>query len=329
MKILITGFAGFVGRHFTKRLLADGHTIVGVDNFSAGWYPPKWWLREWRDASKFYAIDIRDYFLQHVPNEFDLVIHCAAVIGGRTKIDGDPLAIATNLAIDAALFNWVVRTTDVATRPRLLYFSSSAVYPLELQTREHNCDLGESLVTFDTMRLSRPDQTYGWCKLSGEYLAKIAADKYGLDVKVYRPFGGYGEDQSMDYPFPSIIRRILMGENPVTVWGSGKQQRDFIHIDDVVEGVLSTMDALAPGEVLNLGTGRGVSFHELASTACRVLDRLAIIVNDATMPEGVYRRVADTHKLFQIYQPKVWLEQGILRVGQHLQKSLDGLKAPV
>jgi GDP-L-fucose synthase len=242
------------------------------------------------------------------------------------NIDGDPLAVATNLSIDAELFNWIVRTEK---KPKLIYFSSSAVYPLELQTKERNCDLSELLTTFDTLRIGRPDATYGWSKMSGEYLPKVAAEKYGLDVKIYRPFGGYGEDQAMTYPFPSIIRRVLQGENPVTVWGSGDQERDFIHIDDVVEGVLSTYEKLKPGEVLNLGTGRGVSFKELARMACEILKRPARIVNDATKPEGVFRRVADTLKLDDFYKPKVWLEQGILRVGQHLEKTLDAAKKAV
>ena len=190
-------------------------------------------------------------------------------------------------------------------------------------------DLGESLVTFNTRRLGRPDATYGWSKLSGEYLAHVAVEKYGLDVKIYRPFGGYGEDQDFAYPFPSIIRRVLQGEDPVVVWGSGDQQRDFIHIDDVVEGVLSTVDRLMPGEVLNLGTGRGVSFKELANMACDILKHPAKVINDATKPEGVYRRVADPYKFRNMYEPKVWLEQGILRVGQYLEKALDGASASV
>ena len=71
----------------------------------------------------------------------------------------------------------------------------------------------------------------------------------------YRPFSGYGEDQSFDYPFPSLIRRVLNKEAPITIWGSGDQCRDFIHIDDIVEAVMQTKDVLKPGEVLNLGSG--------------------------------------------------------------------------
>ena len=329
MRILITGGMGFVGRHFALKFLErDEHEVLIVDSLYSG-LPPNLWYRQPRYGERLTTrqADVRAWFRERraVPDDFDLIIHCAAVVGGRLKIDGDPLAVATDLSIDSEFFDWVVRGKFL---PKVVYFSSSAVYPLELQRREQHCDLGEYLVSFDNYRLARPDRTYGWAKLSGEYLAGIAAKEYGLDVRIYRPFGGYGEDQSFDYPFPSIVRRVLRGENPVTVWGSGEQLRDFIHIDDIVDGVLETL-RLPPGEVLNLGTGIPTSFVGLAAAVCKVLERPARVVTDKDKPEGVFRRVADVAKMEQHYKPKVWLEQGILRVGEHLQKVLDGTRLPV
>jgi GDP-L-fucose synthase len=256
------------------------------------------------------ARDVRAWFRNTDPSIYDLVIHCAAIVGGRLKIDGDPLAVATDLSIDAEMFNWIVRTDR---KPKLVYFSSSAVYPLELQRKSCHCNLAEPLVNFDTSRIAMPDQTYGWSKLCGEYLAKHAAEKYGLDVAIYRPFGGYGEDQSLDYPWPSIMKRVLDGEDPVTVWGSGDQRRDLIHIDDIVSAVLQTMGRLRFGEVLNLGTGRGLSFREIARIAADQLGIRCNIVNDASKPEGVFARVADTTKLDALYCPTITVEDGIRR----------------
>ena len=321
MRVLLTGFAGFIGRHFAKRLLADKHTITGVDSFVGAHYPKKWWV-QFQGPNRFYSEDIRDFIKRHKPDEYDLVIHCAAIVGGRMKIDGDPLAVATDLAVDSELFNWIVRAEK--KKPQLIYFSSSAVYPLELQVKNCNCDLVESLTSFDTMRIGRPDQTYGWVKLTGEYLAKFAAEQYGLDVKVYRPFGGYGPGQGADYPFESILKRVLLRENPIMVWGSGEQQRDFVYIDDVIDCVLETKDKIKSGEPLNIGTGRGVSFIELANMACDILNCPGKVVNDPTKPEGVFRRVADVSFMEQLYVPKVSLEQGIFQVGKALEKVLDG-----
>lgn len=326
MRVLITGACGFVGRHFTRRMVREGHRVDGVDNLSSG-LPPSEWMFPIASGIpvRFYYQDIRDWMREFDADGYDLIIHCAAIVGGRLKIDGDPLAVATDLSADSDLFNWIVRAKK---KPKLVYFSSSAAYPIELQTRDTYLQLAEHLQPVsrfgELTRLGLPDQTYGWAKLNGEYLAQFAARQYGLDVVIYRPFGGYGEDQSFDYPFPSIIKRVLDNENPVVVWGSGEQKRDFIHIDDVVDCVLSTMDKLKPGEPLNIGSGIGTSFKELALRAAHLLGKDITVVNDATKPEGVFYRVSDPYKMQELWTPKISLDDGIMRVA----RALDGTKIP-
>lgn len=327
MRVAILGGCGFVGRAFARHLASIGHDIVLVDDLSAGLHIDNWEPRL-TGRYVFKHTDCRRYFRYTDPDSFDLIIHCAAVVGGRLKIDGDPLAIATNLGIDAEFFRWCVK----GKKPKqVIYFSSSAAYPTELQTEAKHMLLNESLLNFYGTRISLPDQTYGWSKLSGEYLAKFAAEHYGLAVKIYRPFGGYGHDQDMNYPMPSIISRVLRRENPIVVWGSGNQCRDFVHIDDVVDCVMQTKDKLKPGEVLNIGTGRATSFRELAEMTCNILGHKADIVNDSTKPEGVYFRVADAYKLYSLgFRPKITLEEGIARVAEYLSsKVLDAAGNPV
>src|SRR5208337_4401972 len=221
MRICITGCLGFVGRAFVRRLREHGHEIFGCDNLSSG-KPPVEWLEQPQGIQVFY-IDLRNYVLVQDVDAFDLIIHCAAVVGGRLKIHGDPLAVATNLAIDSDFFNWIARGKR---QKKIVYFSSSAVYPTQLQTVKNHVSLAEGMVDLgdpDLTRFSMPDQTYGFSKFSGEYLAQYAVKKYDQDVVIYRPFGGYGGDQSFDYPFPSIIRRVLDMNDRVVVWGSGNQ----------------------------------------------------------------------------------------------------------
>ena len=164
------------------------------------------------------------------------MLHAAAVVGGRQVIDHQPLAQAVNLELDAALFRWAERT-----RPgRVVYFSSSAVYPVHFQGAQQHCRLREDLVD---ARLAEgtvgvPDQLYGWAKLTGEHLAARARDE-GVAVTVVRPFSGYGEDQDDCYPFPAFIDRALRREDPFLIWGNGDQVRDFIHIDDIVEATMA------------------------------------------------------------------------------------------
>ena len=311
MRILITGGCGWVGRHFARHYANLGHNVHVVDNLVSGVQPALWPFRPidiykitWKNT------DCRTYFRTNKAGDFDLILHCAAIVGGRLKIEGDPLAVATDLSIDAEFFNWVVRGK---LPKQVVYFSSSAVYPIELQTERSNMLLNEALVNFTSTRVAMPDMTYGWAKLTGEFLAKYAAEKYGLNVVIYRPFSGYGEDQSLDYPFPSIIRRVAAKEDPITIWGSGRQTRDFIHISDIIGAVEASRDKMKPGEVLNLGTGKQVSFIDLAMTAILASKYTPEIRIDETKPEGVFARVCDPTRMLEYYKPDLALIAGVAR----------------
>lgn len=317
---LVTGGCGFVGRRFAKRLLGMGYAVTVVDDLSVGLTPQDWpeHLRptpDQADRMQFHKEDFRD-FVRRSPADFDLILHCAAVVGGRMTIEGDPLKVATDLAIDADLFNWSVKTKPMPRK--VINFSSSAAYPIKLQTSIYSQTLSEDLIAFDD-RLAMPDMTYGWSKLTAEYLAEFAARSYGLDVVTYRPFSGYGEDQDFSYPFPSILRRVGRKESPIVVWGSGDQKRDFIYIEDVVDAVFATCDRLEPGGALNLGSGEGTSFRELAMLAGKVIGHEVTVVNDATKPEGVFARVGECSKLFRWYRPPTSLEEGV-RIAHDYQK---------
>ncbi len=174
-------------------------------------------------------------------------MHLAAIVGGRDTIENDPLAVATDLSIDAEFFNWAVRTKQ----NKIIYFSSSAAYPIHLQTKGSTHKLKESDI--DLMDMRSPDFTYGWAKLSGEYLAHFAR-QYGLKVYVFRPFSGYGETQDLDYPFPSFIKRVVDQVEEFEIWGDGTQVRDFIHIEDIVEATMKAVE-LDIQEPINLGSG--------------------------------------------------------------------------
>ena len=287
MKILITGDAGFVGGYFRKAL--DGHEIIGVD------------IKNGLDARKFFAED---------NTHFNLVVHLAAVVGGRATIEGAPLSVAVDLAIDSELFQWALRT-----RPdRIIYYSSSAAYPIQFQELEDKIKLKEEYINLSD--IMSPDYTYGWAKLTGEMLAGYA-EKEGLRVHVFRPFSGYGEDQSLDYPFPSFIKRGVEKADPFIIWGTGNQTRDFIHMEDVVAATLEAVRQDIQGPV-NLGLGRPTSFNELAEMVAKECDYSPSFERKIGAPEGVQYRVCNPSKMLSFYQPKITLEEGISRAVKYM-----------
>jgi GDP-L-fucose synthase len=298
-KILITGGAGFVGRRFCKRFLDASDEVHCVDSIArdTGGIDPDggWPLFAPRDYQNFHfdRQDCREWFQARSDDDFDYVLHLAAMVGGRAMIENRPLAVADDLSIDAEYWQWAERARPSKT----LCFSSSAAYPIGKQ-REGNYELlSEDMIRFDG-DIGMPDMTYGWAKLTCEYLARLAYEKHDLRSVCYRPFSGYGEDQDDSYPFPSICKRAIahVGQPRLTVWGTGEQMRDFIHIEDCVDGVLSTMDKIDDGDALNLSTGIYTSFLEFARMAAEECGYAPEVVGLSDKPSGVFARAGDTQK---------------------------------
>lgn len=329
---LITGACGFVGRNLTKRLLADSNdTLVLVDDLTKGRAPNEWLSIEGSGVIEggrvlFYHQDVRDFIKEvddsnHRLNaiKFSDVFHFAAIVGGRSVIDGDPLKIALNLSIDAELFYWASKHKP----ERILYPSSSAAYPVAIQTKENNKALIETDINLKTIGL--PDMTYGWSKVTGELLAKIAHSHYGLSVACIRPFSGYGEDQETDYPLPAIAARVARKEDPVEVWGTGEQGRDFVHIDDVIDVMLLALDKIKDGTAINIGSGVLTNFKEIIKAYGEIAGYNPEIKQLLDKPVGAFSRYCDTSftesKLK--WTPKISLKEGLTRVYEKALKNLN------
>jgi nucleoside-diphosphate-sugar epimerase len=282
MRALVTGSSGFIGSHTLARLLELGFDVDGID------------IREGKDVRKFFAKDKVRY---------DLVVHCAAVVGGRALIEESALGHSFNLDIDAGLFRWAS-----LTRPHwTVYFSSVAAYPAELQTFERGRRLHEADMHWD--RIRPPDELYGWAKLTGEYLA-ARARKAGLGITVVRPFGVYGPGQDERTPFAGFMRQAKAHVDPVKVWGLGNQVRDFIHVEDVVEAVVVLARERYNGDV-NLCSGRAVRLVEAARMFADAAGYSPDVVGDPAMAAGLEYRLGSPLRLNEHYVPQVTLEQGI------------------
>ncbi len=316
-KILITGAAGFVGRHVTRRFLEAGDEVHAVDSIvplTGGIDPAQGWpLFNPSDFENlwFYREDCRSFFERITDTDFDYTFHLAAVVGGREMIEHNPLAVADDLSIDAKYWQWAVKAKPRKT----ICFSSSAAYPIKYQRPHGYRFLREEMIEFDS-DLGMPDMSYGWAKLTHEYLARLAYQKHGLKSVVYRPFSGYGEDQDDAYPFPGICKRVLRekGASVIKVWGSGEQMRDFIHIEDCVDGVLRTMDQIDNADAINLSTGILTSFKQFAGMAAEICGFTPEVVGTSEKPEGVFARGGDTAKQQSLgFRYKVAFPTGIER----------------
>src|SRR5712691_253841 len=185
--VLVTGGAGFVGRWLVRSLLSDDADVWVVDDLSTGIHPDAWSVsptehpadvrgtKTYRygsgrlifieaDATAFFGarLHIRgfDSNLDAIPlPHFDEVYHLASVVGGRKKIEEEPLQVGIDLAIDSLFALWMAET---APADRMLYASSSAAYPVEHQGQEGAMALDERLIDFKSGRISMPDMTYGW-----------------------------------------------------------------------------------------------------------------------------------------------------------------------
>lgn len=285
MKALVLGASGFVGSHMLDALDRGGWDTAGLD------------LADGQDAL--------DYFRTR-SERWDLVVHAAASAPHRAAIDREPRHFARNLMLDAAMFDWAIRTGQ----GRVLYLSSSAVYPVWYQgSGSYRESLYEDMVNLgDALE---PDSVYGWTKLTGERLAKEAR-KTGLPVTVVRPFSGYGEDQSENFPFRALVERARRREDPFVIWGDGNQVRDWIHIDDVVAAVLAVVES-GTEDPVNLCTGVGWSMAELAHIACDQVGYKPTFQYLSDRPAGVAYRVGSMARLSGYYRPVVSLAEGVTR----------------
>lgn len=291
MEALVTGSAGFLGRHMVRGFADAGYRVVGADI-----------------AHERGAWDALHLF-KNEAHRFDVVVHCAAVAPHRSAIDGKAIAVgAGNLELDAAMFQWAART-----RPgRVIYVSSSAAYPIDLQNDfARACDLREADIRLDRFNIGTPDAIYGWVKLTGERLA-AAYRAQGGAVTIVRPFSGYGEDQSSLFPFGAFRDRARRREDPFTVWGDGTQVRDWVHVDDVVGAVLAAVDKGVDGPV-NIATGVGTSMAGLAAMFAAEAGYSPRFEYLHDRPTGVAYRVGDPTLLNEVYTPQVTLAEGVKR----------------
>lgn len=305
MRILITGAAGFLGSHLSDRLIADGHDVVGMDNFITG-SPDNIAHLAGNPHFSFFRHDVSNYIF--VPGKVDAVLHFASPASPNPQ---SPVAYF-NLPIQTmkagALGTHNTLGLAKANNARYLLASTSEIYgdPTEHPQKESypgNVDP------------AGPRAVYDEAKRFAEALTLAYHRQHGVDTRIVRIFNTYGPRMDLEdgRALPNMLKQALLGQ-PVTVYGNGSQTRSFCYVDDLVEGIVRLLhsDEHMP---VNIGNPVEISLLEFAETINRVTGNTGGItfVADARSARDPQRRRPDITRAQTIlgWEPKVSLEEGI------------------
>ena len=322
MKILVTGVAGFIGFHLSKKLLFENYHVIGIDNLN-DYYDPS--LKSSRldilknfDNFTFHKVDLKD------KNEIDYifakfrpthVINLAAQAGVRYSIE-NPFAY-----VDSNLIGFMNILEACRKYPvkHLLYASSSSVYG------------GNKIVPFSTNHnVDHPVSLYAATKKSNELMAHTYSHLYGIPTTGLRFFTVYGPYGRPDMAYFSFTKDILTG-NPIKIFNHGKMERDFTYIDDIVEVILKLINkvptankewdeskdnlsaSFAPYKIYNIGNNSPVQLMRFINILESALGKEAEKVYLDMQPGDVLRTYADVSDLERDinFKPLTGIEEGI------------------
>lgn len=307
MKILVTGAAGFIGGYLVQHLLDLGHQVVGLDNFSK--YGEIQHSFHAHPRYRFERGDARDVALLT-----ELLAGCDHFVAGAARIGGISYfheyaydLLAENERITAAAFDAALAVfrhgplQKVTVLSSSMVFENATVFPTP-ESHIHECP--------------PPTSTYGFQKLACEYFARGAREQYGLPATICRPFNcvGIGERRAlgdheissgnvqlaMSHVVPDLVQKVLKGQDPLHLLGSGEQVRCYTYGGDLARGItLAMVSPAAENEDFNLSTPVPTTVIELAELIWKKVhgpERPFRFVSDAPFPHDVQRRIPDTTK---------------------------------
>jgi nucleoside-diphosphate-sugar epimerase len=336
MKIVVTGSQGFIGGYLVEQLLSEGHVIVGVDNFSK--YGR---LNKTHDSHPNFSLV--EMNLEDEKNFCDVLEGADHLVAGAAKIGGITYfhkfaydLLAKNERILATTCDAAINAFQNGSLKKVTYISSSMVF--------ENAQNFPSLEG-DELKSPPPSSSYGFQKLSTEYFARAAWDQYQLPYTIVRPFNciGIGEARAasdkyeksgnislaMSHVVPDLIQKIVKGQDPLHVLGTGSQIRHYTYGGDLARGISMAMQSdFAINEDFNLSTPVGHTVIELANVIFRKVtgsDINPIITMDEPYEYDVQMRIPSTEKAKDIlgFQALTPLETALDEIIPWVRNAID------
>jgi GDP-L-fucose synthase len=298
-KVIITGGAGFVGSFVTEKLVRLGASVTVMGRSDK----PRFLPRECR----YFRGDCTDKTIAvKACRKQDIVLNLAAKVAGiGYNRSHQAEMFRENIAVPLSM----LEAARICGNDRFLTVSSACVYPHDavIPTPETEGSRDE------------PESTnggYAWAKRMSETISGYFAREYGMKIGIVRPYNAYGPRDHFgndSHVIPDLIRRVIAGEDPLLVWGSGKQTRSFLYVQDLAEGMIAAIEKYPVPDPVNLGSDEEVSVKDLVNMIMEISGSKAKVIYDKTKPDGSPRRKSDNTKAKKLleFRAKTSLQEGL------------------
>ena len=308
MKVLITGGAGFIGSHLAEELLAGGHKVAALDDLSTGRMENVSYFRKNQDFELVIGTVLNEFLLDKLVERCDVIFHLAAAVGVELIVKRPLESLTTNIKGSEAVLEMAYRYNK-----KILITSTSEIYGKNM-----NGPLKEG----DDRILGSPLKvrwSYSTAKAVDEMLAYVYWKEKNVPSVIVRLFNTVGPRQTGYYGMvvPRFVEQAL-NNRPITVYGTGKQSRCFIHVKDVVKALVKLTEApKAVGEVFNIGSQDEITIERLAKEVIKITgskSKIKYIPYEEAYEEGfedMQRRVPDIAKINKLisFKPTYTLTQ--------------------